>query len=93
MFKIAAQIITASPDLKRILKVVASTKTISCYGNGSSYKAISREAGTKHGTNPGLVIYDELAQAKDMELFDFFRDIGKHLTGMEQPRLEWMLLD
>ena len=70
VFKIAAQIIEMSPSLKRRLRVVASTKTISCYANGSSYKAISREAGTKHGTNPGLVIYDELAQAKDNDLFE-----------------------
>ncbi|MCK5444167.1 MAG: hypothetical protein KAI73_01010, partial [Rhodospirillaceae bacterium] len=70
VFKVAAQIILASPELSRILKVVGSTKTIACYGNGTQYQALSREAGTKHGKNPGLVIYDELAQAKDMELFE-----------------------
>ncbi len=70
VFKVAAQIIAASPELQRLLRVVASTKTIAFYAHGSSYQALSREAGTKHGKNPGLVIYDELAQAKDMELFE-----------------------
>lgn len=70
VFKVARQIIEASPELKRLLKVVISTKTISCYGNGSSYTALSKSPETKHGSNPGLVIYDELAQAKDMELFE-----------------------
>lgn len=70
VFKYCHQIINATPALKKFLVPVPSTKTIACYGNGSSYNALSREAGTKHGSNPGLVIYDELAQAPDMELFE-----------------------
>jgi phage terminase large subunit-like protein len=70
VFKVAAQIVRADPELEAILKVVDSTKTIACYGNGSVYRAISAEAGTKHGLNPSLVIYDELAQAKNRDLFD-----------------------
>ena len=31
---------------------------------------ISAEAGTKHGYLPSLVIYDELAQSKNRELYD-----------------------
>ena len=70
VFKYARQFVEASPELSTLLRVIPSTKTISCYANGSSYTALSREAGTEHGSNPGLVIYDELAQAKDMELFE-----------------------
>lgn len=70
VFKICAQIIKLCPELASLLRVTTSTKTISCYANGSSYEAMSRESGTKHGMNPGLVIYDELAQAKDMDLFE-----------------------
>jgi len=69
IFNYAKQIIEATPALQGLVTPVASTKTIACMMNGSSYKALSREAGTKHGSNPGLVIYDELAQAADMELF------------------------
>ena len=70
VFTYAMQIIEANPSLSILLRVIDSRKTISCYSNGSKYQALSREAGTKHGKNPGLVIYDELAQAKDMELFE-----------------------
>jgi phage terminase large subunit-like protein len=39
-------------------------------GTGSIYRAISAEAGTKHGYLPSVVIYDELAQAKGRDLYD-----------------------
>lgn len=70
VFKVAAQMVRADPDLSMMLKVVDSTKVISCYSNGSFYKAMSAEAGTKHGLNPTVVIFDELAQAKSRELYD-----------------------
>ena len=70
VFKIAAQIVRADPELQALCKVVDSTKTIACYQNGSFYQAISREAGSKHGYNPSVVIYDELAQAKNRDLYD-----------------------
>jgi len=70
VFKVAAQMVRADPELSRFVKVVDSTKHIACYGNGSFYKAISAEAGTKHGLNPSFVIFDELAQAKSPELYD-----------------------
>jgi phage terminase large subunit-like protein len=70
VYKVASQIVKADPELCAMLRCVDSTKTIACYGNGSFYKAISAEAGTKHGLNPSFVIFDELAQAKDRELYD-----------------------
>lgn len=70
VYKVAAQIVRACPELSALLKCVDSTKTIACYGNGSFYRAISAEAGTKHGLNPSVVIYDELAQARNRELYD-----------------------
>jgi phage terminase large subunit-like protein len=70
VFKVAAQMVRADPELLALGKVVDSTKSIACYGNGSFYRAISAEAGTKHGLNPTVVIFDELAQAKSRELYD-----------------------
>lgn len=70
VFKVAAQIVRADPELSDLLKVVDSTKHIACFANGSFYKAMSAEAGTKHGLNPTFVIFDELAQAKNRELYD-----------------------
>lgn len=70
VYKVVAQIVRADPELSAIIRLVDSTKTAVCYGNGSVYRAISAEAGTKHGLNPSVVIYDELAQAKNRDLYD-----------------------
>lgn len=70
VFKVARQIVEADPELRGILKIIPSTKTIFCPSNGSFYRAISAESGTKHGFNPTVVIFDELAQAKSRDLYD-----------------------
>jgi phage terminase large subunit-like protein len=70
IFKYAAQIVRADQELLSYIKIVDSTKTMVCFGNGSIYRAISAEAGTKYGLNPTVVIFDELAQAKNRELYD-----------------------
>jgi phage terminase large subunit-like protein len=70
VYKVAAQVVRADPELSEILRCVDSTKTIACYSNGSFYRAMSSESGTKHGLNPTFVVFDELAQAKNRELYD-----------------------
>jgi len=70
VFKYAAQIVRAEPELLTMIKIIDSTKTMICFANGSVYRAISAEAGTKFGLNPTVVIYDELAQAKNRDLYD-----------------------
>lgn len=70
VYKMASQIVRADPELSEILRCVDSTKTIACYSNGSFYRAMSSESGTKHGLNPTFVVFDELAQAKNRELYD-----------------------
>lgn len=70
IFKVAAQIVRADEELSSVLRIIDSTKTINYYGNGSFYRAVSAESGTKHGLNPTVVVYDELAQSKNRELYD-----------------------
>jgi phage terminase large subunit-like protein len=70
VFKCARQMVEAEPELLKLLRVVPSTKTIVCLGNGSFYRALSAEVGTKHGLNPTFVIFDELAQARNRDLYD-----------------------
>lgn len=72
VFKYAAQIVRADEELLSLIKIVDSTKTMICFDNGSFYRAVSAEAGTKMGYNPTVVIYDELAQAKNRALYDAF---------------------
>jgi len=70
VFKFAKQIVEAEPELLDKIEIITSSKTMHAKRTGSIYRAISAEAGTKHGYMPSLVIYDELAQAKSRELYD-----------------------
>lgn len=74
VFKFARQLVEAEPEFalngSLPITIVPSTKTLLCKHNGSFYRALSAEAGTKHGLNPSVWIYDELAQARDHELYD-----------------------
>jgi phage terminase large subunit-like protein len=90
VFKAAARMIAANPSLAKHLDVIKSTKTIVVMtGNlksaGSVYRALSAEAGTKHGLSPSFIVFDELAQAKSRELFDT-------LTTSQGARAEPMFL-
>ena len=74
VFKAIKRFIQAEPELQRVLKVVDSTKTIyvtrsDIRAAGSVFRALSAEAGTKHGLNPSFILYDELAQSRSTELF------------------------
>ena len=82
VYKFCTQLIKADPELSSLLKPVDSTKTIVCYSNGSFYRALSAEAGTKHGLNPTFVIYDELAQAKNRDLYDV---LDTSMGAREEP--------
>lgn len=70
VFKFAKQIVEADPELRSEIDMVPSTKTMIGRRTGSVYRAVSAEAGTKHGLLPSVVIYDELAQAKNRDLYD-----------------------
>jgi phage terminase large subunit-like protein len=70
VFKFARQIVELEPELAAEIEIIVSTKTMLARRTGSIYRAISAEAGTKHGYLPSVVIYDELAQAKNRDLYD-----------------------
>ena len=72
IYKFAKQMIELEPDLLRRIEIIPSTKTMLARQTGSVYRAVSSESGTKHGYIPSLVIYDELAQAKNRDLYDVF---------------------
>ena len=70
IFKFAKQIVELEPELAEQIDIVTSTKTMVGRRTATTYKAISAEAGTKHGYSPSLVIYDELAQSQKRDLYD-----------------------
>ena len=75
VFNAVKRMIEADRGLQKRLTIVPSTKTIFVHASGlradgSKFRALSADAGTKHGLNPSFVIYDELAQSKNRELLD-----------------------
>lgn len=70
VYKFARQMVELDAELMAMIELVPSTKTMVARRTGSVYRAVSAEAGTKHGYLPSLVIYDELAQAKNRDLYD-----------------------
>jgi phage terminase large subunit-like protein len=63
-------IIEADPDLSARAVIRDFTKHIEDSETGSEYMALSADAKTKHGFSANCVIYDELAQAPNRELYD-----------------------
>lgn len=70
VYKFAKQIVDLEPELRVKIDMVPSTKTMIGRPTGSIYRAVSAEAGTKHGLLPSLVIFDELAQSRNRTLYD-----------------------
>ena len=63
-------IIAVVPELAERLEIRSWNKSIRDVVTDSEYLALSADVATKHGLNPSFIIYDELAQAKNRELFD-----------------------
>lgn len=70
IYKMARQMIELDPELSLMCKCMDSIKRIVCYHNGSFYVSLSADARRQHGFNPSFVIYDELAQALNREMYD-----------------------
>lgn len=70
VYKFARQMVELDPDLQGMINVVDSVKRLVCYANGSFYVSLSSDARSKHGFNASVVIYDELAQAPNRDLWD-----------------------
>jgi len=76
VFNMAASMIRVNPALLKHCRIYDSSKRIVRADTESFYKALSRESATAHGLNPSFVIYDELHEAKNRDLFDVLK------TGM-----------
>lgn len=63
-------IIEAVPRLKERIIVRDFTKHLEDTETGSIFMALSSDAKTKHGFSASCIIYDELAQAPNRELYD-----------------------
>lgn len=64
VFKLAQKMVSLSPELSKIIKVIPSQKMLVGLRMNVEYKAISAEAGTAHGLSPVVAILDEVGQVK-----------------------------
>lgn len=69
VFRFVAGMVRMNPTLRQRLKVIDSTKHIVHRADQSTYSAIAAEAGGQFGEGLDLVVYDELAQAKNDLLY------------------------
>ena len=69
----AVRMVEASPALSAVLEINRSTKTISHRESNSTYRALSKDAGAKHGLNIHCVIIDELHAWYGRELWETLR--------------------
>lgn len=70
IFQAAAAMVRNDPELEEMLNVIESQKRIVHYASNSFYQAVSSESKSKHGFNASVIIYDELAQAPNRNLWD-----------------------
>jgi phage terminase large subunit-like protein len=81
IFRDATQMVRNQSWINDMMKVTPSYKTIE-KSDFSLYKALSSEAGTKHGLRPALVIVDELHAHPNSELVDTLTT-GTAVKGLE----------
>ena len=67
VFKAAVHMIRANPFLNKSCRIIRNRKQIIVDSTGNNYEALAADAGSHHGRNPKVVIYDELHTAKSRD--------------------------
>lgn len=73
VFDVAAEMVLASPVLRRRALVYKSAKRIVDTASRSIYEALSADVGTKHGLNASGVVFDELHTQPSRDLWDVLK--------------------
>ena len=64
VFKLASKMVSLSPELRSVTRIIPSSKSILGLRKNVEYIAISAEAKTAHGKSPILAVLDELGQVR-----------------------------
>ena len=64
VYKLAEKMIRMDADLREVVRIIPSQKSLIGLPRNVEYKAISAEAGTAHGLSPVLAILDEVGQIR-----------------------------
>jgi phage terminase large subunit-like protein len=73
VFREAASMVRASPQLSRVLEVIDSRRTIAYRKEASFYRVLSADAFRAEGLNIHGLLFDELHTQKDRRLWDALR--------------------
>jgi phage terminase large subunit-like protein len=73
VFREAASMVRASPQLSRVLEVIDSRRTIAYRREASFYRVLSADAFRAEGLNIHGLLFDELHAQKDRRLWDALR--------------------
>ena len=84
VYREAASMVRASPQLSRVLEVIDSRRTIAYRKEASFYRVLSADAFRAEGLNIHALLFDELHAQKDRRLWDALRYGG---AAREQPLL------
>jgi len=64
VFNLAVKMVRMNPRLSRYIMVRETAKMLLCPKLGTTYRALSADAGTNFGLSPAVVIHDELGQVR-----------------------------
>jgi phage terminase large subunit-like protein len=64
VFSLAAKMVSQSPELQKIVRVVPSGKRLIGLPRNVEYRALAAEGSTAHGLSPVLAILDEVGQVR-----------------------------
>ena len=70
LFKAMRRMVEAHPQLAKRIEIKVSTKSMICLNNGVEFETLTSRASTSQGDNVAFWVYDELAQASSLDLFD-----------------------
>lgn len=70
VFDVAVDMVQQNPTLRKLVKIIPSTKRMVYQPTGSIYQVLSSEVATKHGLNVSACIFDELHTQPTRALYD-----------------------
>ncbi|MDD3337125.1 MAG: terminase large subunit [Eubacteriales bacterium] len=70
VFDVAVDMVQQNPTLRKLVKIIPSTKRMVYQPAGSIYQVLSSEVATKHGLNVSACIFDELHTQPTRALYD-----------------------
>lgn len=86
VFNLAAKMVQLSDELRSLVRIVPSGKTLHGLTMNTEYQALAAEAGTAHGLSPVLAIHDEMGQVRGE--FDAFIEAIETAQGAYDDALQ-----